>query len=140
VHRFSRLTRLTHPLTNIAINKGTVEQVSSFKLLGVVITNNLQWEEHVTTICAKANKRLHFLKLLKCAGVTTADLLQYYIVIRPVVEYACPVWQSGLTIAQRDRLESLQRRAIKMITNSNDYELQCALYGIELIGVRLDNL
>jgi hypothetical protein len=27
-----------------------------------------------------------------------------------------------------------------MITNSNDYELQCALYGIELIGVRLDNL
>jgi hypothetical protein len=52
----------SHPLTNIAINKGIiVEQVSSFKLLGVVITNNLQWEEHVTTICAKVNKRLHFL-------------------------------------------------------------------------------
>jgi hypothetical protein len=131
----------SHPLTNIAINKGIVEQVSSFKLLGVVITNNPQWEEHVTKICAKANKRPHFLKSLKRADVTTANLLQYYkSVIRPVVEYACPVWQSALTIALRDRLESLQRRAIKMITNSNDCELQCALYGIELIGVRLDNL
>jgi hypothetical protein len=86
----------SHPLTNIAINKGQgiVEQESSFKLLGVVITNNLQWEEHATSICAKVNKRLHFLKLLKRAGVTTADLLQYYkSVIRPVVEHACPVWQ-----------------------------------------------
>jgi hypothetical protein len=81
-----------HPLTNIAINKGIVEQVSSFKLLGVVITNNLQREEHVTSICAEVNKRLHFFKLLKRAGVTTADLLQYYkSVIRPVVEYACYV-------------------------------------------------
>jgi ribonuclease P/MRP protein subunit RPP40 len=126
-----------HPLTN----KGIVKQVTSFKLLGVVITNNLLWEQHVTTICAKVNKRLNLSKLLKRAGVTTADLLQYYeSVIRPVVEYACPVRQSGLTIAQRDRLESLQRHAIKMITNSNDYELQCALYGIQLIGVRLDSL
>jgi hypothetical protein len=51
----------SHPLTIIAINKGIVEQVSSFKLLGVDITNNLQWVEHVTTIWAKVNKRLHFL-------------------------------------------------------------------------------
>jgi hypothetical protein len=90
---------------------------------------------------AKVNKRLHFLKLLKRSGVTTADLLQYYkSVIRPVVEYACPVWQSGLTVAQRDRLESLQRRALRVISNSNDYELYCVLYGIEPISVRLDNL
>jgi hypothetical protein len=60
-------------------------------LLGPV-TSHLQWEEHVTAKCAKVNKRLHFLKLLKRAGVTTADLLPYYkSVIRPVVEYACSV-------------------------------------------------
>ena len=60
--------------------------------------------------------------------------------MRPTIEYACPVWQSGLTNDQRDRLESLQRRALKLISNSYDYELNCAKYSIEPIAVRLDNL
>jgi hypothetical protein len=129
------------PLTPIVIHNGTVKQVTSFKLLGVVITSNLPWEEHVSAICVKANKRLQFLKLLKRSGVTTADLLHYYkSVIRLVVEYACPVWKSGLKVAQHDRLESLQRRALRVISNSNDYELHCVLYGIESISDRLDNL
>jgi len=41
---------------------------------------------------------------------------------------------------QRDRVESLQRRAIKLILNSHDYELYCVIYDIEPIAVRLDNL
>ena len=61
-------------------------------------------------------------------------------VIRPVIEYACPVWQSGLTIDQRGRLESIQRRALHIISGSLDYELNCALCDIETISSRLDNL
>lgn len=96
------------PLT--VINGGAVERVTSFKLLGVNITNNLSWDEYITTICSKANKRLHFLKLLKRSSVSVDDLLQFYkSFIRPVIEYACPVWQSGFTIEKLDRLESIQR-------------------------------
>jgi hypothetical protein len=74
--------------------------------------------------------------LLKRSGVTTADLLQHFkSVIRLVVEYTCPVWLAGLTAAQRDRLEYLQRRAIEVVSNSNDHELYCLLYDIEPISV-----
>jgi hypothetical protein len=69
---------MSHPLSPIVIHKGTIKQVTSFKLMGVVITNSLHWEEHVTALCVKVNKPLCFLKLLKCSGVATADLLQYY--------------------------------------------------------------
>ena len=113
---------LSNPPPEIVVNKDTVERVTSFKLLGVIIANNLNWDEHVASIYAKANKPLHFLKLLKRSSVTVDDLLQYYkSVIRPIIEYACPVWQSGLTIEQRDRLESIQRCALKLIYNSLDY-------------------
>jgi len=44
------------------------------------------------------------------------------------------------TNEQRDRFESLQRRAIKRISNSHDYELYCVIYDNEPIAVRLDNL
>ena len=47
------------------LNTGAVDRVTLFKLLGVIITDNLSWENHVNAVCAKADTRLHFLKLLK---------------------------------------------------------------------------
>ena len=73
--------------------------------------------------------------------MTFDDLLQYYkAIIWPVIEYACPVWQSGLTVEQRGRLESIQRRALHIISGSLDYELNCVIYDIETVSARLDNL
>jgi len=48
--------------------------------------------------------------------VPTTDLLHFYTtVVRPVLEYACPVWHSGLTVAQSDLLEYMQKRAICIV-------------------------
>ena len=136
---FGRITE--NPPPKVTFNTGAVDRVTSFKLLGLIITDNLSWESHVNAVCAKAGTRLHFLKLLKRSSVSFDDLLHYYkSIIRPVIEYACPVWQSGLTIAQRGRLESIQRRALHIISGSLDYELNCALCDIETISSRLDNL
>jgi hypothetical protein len=104
----------------------------------------LNWDQHVDDICSKANKRLHFLKLLKRSAMSLTDLLQYYkSVIRPVVEYACPAWQSSLNEDQRNRLEAIQKRALRIISGYNtdsSYETQCMLYGINSINFRLDLL
>jgi hypothetical protein len=64
--------------------------------------------------------------------------LQATSVIRPSIEYACAVWQSGLTNEQRDRPESLQRRSLQLISNSHDYARP--IYDFEPIATRLDNL
>jgi len=99
-----------NPPPFIVINDGTVERVTSFKLLGLTNANNLNWEEHITNVCNKASKLLHYLTLLKRCLASVNYLLQYYkSVILPYIgrSYACPVWQSGLTNEQRDRFESL---------------------------------
>ena len=130
-----------NPPLQIVFNAVAVDRVTSFKLLGLTITDNLSWENHVTTVCAKAGTRLHFLKLLKRSSLTVNDLLHYYkAIIRPVIEYACPVWQSGLTVEQRGRLETIQRRALYIISGSLDYELNCVLFDIETISARLETL
>ena len=129
------------PPPEIVLENKLIERVTSFKLLGVTVTNNLSWETHVDTVCTKASKRLHFLRLLKRSAVSQDDLLHYYkSVIRPVLEYACPVWQSSLTVHQRDRLESIQRRAVAIITGSSDYEFHCVALDIQPVSVRLDAL
>ena len=70
-----------------------IERVSSHKLLGVIIINNLSWNEHCDCIYSKANKRLFGLRVLKKSGLRPADLLEVYCsIIRSVLEYASPVW------------------------------------------------
>ena len=86
----------------------TVERVSQFKLLGITVSEKLKWNDDVANICFKMNKQLHFMGQLKRAGMSTNDLLFFYqTVIRPIAEYVCPVWHSGLTVDQSDRIESI---------------------------------
>jgi len=85
-----------------------IERVSSFKLLGIILSNEIRWSCKVREISAEANKHLHFLILLKRSAMTTDDLLHYYkTVIRTVIEYACPMWQSSLTVDELRRLEAI---------------------------------
>ena len=135
---FGRITENLPP--QITFNTGAIDRVTSFKLLGLIISDNLSWENHANAVCAKAGTHLHFLKLLKRSLVTFDNLIYTLLqFIRPVIVYACPVWQSVLTIDRRGRLESIQRRALHIIFGSLDYELNCALCDIETISTRLDN-
>ena len=75
------------------------------------------------------------MKLPKRCSVSVDDLLH-------VVKQSIGIISSmhGLTHKQRDRLESLKRRALELISNSYDHELCCVICDIEPIAVRLDNL
>jgi len=95
-----------------------VERVTTFKLLGVYISDDLKWARHVDALASKVASRMYFLTQLKRSGASTEDLISFFAsVIRPVLEYACPVWHSNLTKGQHDLLESLQKRALKIIFN-----------------------
>ena len=74
-----------------------MEQVDHAKLLGVTISHDLSWNKHVENIVKKAGKRLYMLYQLKRAGISQSDLVTAYLsVVRPVLEYACPVWHTNL--------------------------------------------
>jgi len=93
-----------------------IERVMEVKLLGVHISDDLRWESHVNALYNKVSSRLHFLKVLKRSGVDPNDLLYFYTaVIRPILEYACVVWNHNLTVKQSDKIESLQKRALRII-------------------------
>jgi hypothetical protein len=61
-----------NPPPLIELGSISVDRVS-FKLLGVNIMDNLSWDDHVSTVCLKADKRLHLLKLLLCSSLTANE-------------------------------------------------------------------
>jgi len=82
-----------------------VDRVATFKLLGVYVSCDFEWSEHVDAIVYKAASRLHFFRQLKRAGTPIRDLLNFYIsVLWPVLEYARLVWHSSLTVSQSNTL------------------------------------
>ena len=88
-----------------------------------MINDTLSWSDHIDHIYGKASKRLYFLTLLKRSGLSTRHLLTYYTsIIRPVVEYACPLWHNGLTIDQSNFLETIQKRALRIIFPQKSYQ------------------
>jgi len=138
---FNRANANVEPLK---LNDVEIQSVFSFKLLGVYIDCNLKWSTHIDSICSKANTRVYFIKHLKRSGVELEDVLHfYYSVIRPVLEYACSAWHTGLTREQSDRIEAVQKRALSIIFNMSLYENYlefCSSNGIETLANRRDNL
>ena len=129
------------PPPTLQLNGQPIERVCTYKLLGLHVTDALKWNIHVSSICSKAAQRLHFLRQLKRSSMSTDDLIYFYqSVIRPVTEYACVVWNSSLTKGQVDQLESIQRRAIRIVFGNDRDAVSDALNNMPALSERRDQL
>ena len=129
---------------NFDIDNELIQPVTSYKLLGVHIDSDLKWNTHIDFIYKKSSSRLHFLKHLKRNNIQPMDLLYYYkAVVRPILEYACPVWHSSITVAQSNKLETIQKRALSIIFGSfvfEEYDEFCSANQISTLRGRREDL
>ena len=80
-------------------------------------------EEACGQHCEESGKENLYAYQLKRAGVNQADLITIYIsVVRPVVEYDCPVWNTNLPIYLLDNIEMIQKRAVRAIFPGMSYD------------------
>ena len=104
------------PPQNLTLNDNAIQIANKIILLGVVLTIDLKWTENTSLICDKVNRKYYILSTLKKFGFTRSELLiAWKTILRPLTEYAAPLWHSGLTDADCKRLESLKKKALGMI-------------------------
>ena len=107
----------------IVIDNNDIERVTQAKVLGVTLSSDLTWNAHVDTIVSNARKRVFTIYQLKRAGIRQCDLLRVYVsVIRPVLEYACPVWHTSLPMYLSDNIETIQKRCLRTIFPGHSYD------------------
>ncbi len=131
------------PTLPLMISGTPVERVSSFKYLGVNISEDLTWTTHIQTQVKKARQRLYHLRQLRKFRVSPAILKTFYSgAIESVLTQCISVWYGNATnqdckalqrvvrLAERisgSALPSLQviylkrckSRAVKIIKDSN---------------------
>ena len=120
----------------LQLHGAVIERVPNYKLLGVIITEELTMNEHCDYIHKKDLKRLYALRTLKRAGVNCEDLvLVYCSLVRSVIEYATPVWATVPTYLE-DLLESIQRKALRIIFGKLEYASAMPMAGFDLLTAR----
>ena len=118
--------------TSYNIRGNPINTTHSHRDLGVIISDNLNWNIHHDAILAKAYRTLGLVRRTFSSTIpTSAKVKLYTSLVRSQVLYCSPVWRPHL-IKDIKKLEQLQRRATKYILS--DY---LSDYKTRLIQLRL---
>ena len=140
---YTRRNDTIHHHYNIGLD--TLERVSSICDLGVTMDSRLRFNEHISSVSAKAFTVLGFLRR-HASGFTDIYCLKtlYCSLVRSIIEYASPVWSPSY-VTQNLSIERIQRRFIRFALrqlpwndpeNLPSYSDRCKLIALETLSAR----
>ena len=100
---------------SISIYSSVIAECSSHKHLGVTISSNLNWSAHVTQLIKKASRRCGLLRCMSHHLPPTISSLLYIYHVRPIFEYASPLWHGAISAELALSLEKLQASVARAI-------------------------
>ncbi len=124
------------------LNGIDLDFVKSEKDLGVVVTSDLCWEDNILALYAKASSRLGLMKrTLRFIKDCKQKRAFYLALIRSLFEHCSIVWRPT-TDTLNDKVESIQRKAVKWILGEqdhhyNDFEYLSRLKNLDLMPMEL---
>ena len=140
MHFFTSKKPIVMP--DISLNGISIPVVDKAKLLGVTISSDLSWQNHVNEVVAKGSRALYMLHVMKKFQPPQEHMIKVYITyIRPLLEYCAPVFNAGLTAQQAQRIERIQKRALKIIGGyDQNYQQLLSQLNLESLADRRERL
>ena len=103
---------------NLNIEGKIIKRVDHAKSLGLYIDKNLSWSKHIEEISKKISSGIGALKRIRPFISQNIAVQIYKALIEPHFECCSPVWH-GINNKLSDKLQKLQNRAARAITQSN---------------------
>jgi len=101
--------------------------VSSHTYLGITVSSDLKWHEHILNICLKATRTLNFVRSNTYCCFQEAKNLAYLSLVHPNLEYTAAAWDP-YTAKDIQQLERVQRRAACFV--KKDYRHTTSVTGL----------
>ena len=102
--------------TVIRAGNTIIDSQKTLKILGFIFGSSPDISEQIDSIVTKFRRRVWVLRHLRKANIPHADLVKLYSsLVLPVLDFTCVIYHSMLTKTQAQKLESLQKLALKII-------------------------
>ena len=112
-----RISRKKKPFSCFYTLSGQVlQETTNAKYLGLTISNDLTWSTHMAETIKKGNSTLGFIRRNLKGSPASAKELAYQAMVRSAMEYGAAIWDPH-TKEATDRVEMVQRRAARFVTN-----------------------
>jgi hypothetical protein len=111
------------PPRPVALFGEPIVWVDTARYLGLTLDKRLTWATHIDQVRKKASQRLGVLGPLlnRSSGLSIRNgVLLYRQLIRPMMEYACPVWRSAARSHIR-KLQVFQSKCLRIATSAPWY-------------------
>ena len=96
--------------TRLRINNEPIDVITSTRLLGTIISDDLKWDLNCANIVKKANARMQLLRKVASFGTNEDELKNIYLLfISSVLEQSATVWHSTLTEDNKNDLERVKK-------------------------------
>ena len=125
---------------DLLINNTKIPTVKVFKDLGIYISENLKWNEHVNYLYKVAS--ISSYQILKSFKTNTANILikLFKIYVRPKLEYNTQIWSPYLK-KNINKIESVQRNFTRLVCNrcnipNNSYSDRLIKLGLKSLEYR----
>ena len=120
----------------ITIDKTDILSLDSMTILGVCIDKRLNFNEHISLVCAKAAKQINVLQRLKGVLDKKSRLAIYNSFIMSNFNY-CPVVWMFSSKSSLSKLEDLQRRALRFVLDDYVSNYDVLLTKSDVPGIKI---
>ncbi len=103
---------------SLSIDGQQLEQVKTFKYLGMVLDDALTFEHHITYVCKKANQKNGVLKKIRKFLTQKLCLMLYKSLVLPHFDYVDVIYMTATT-EQLNRLQLIQNQSCRVILRAH---------------------
>ena len=122
----------------ITLGSSAIERTHSYKYLGVSISSDLSWSEHIYNICTRARRTIGLLYCHFYLNSNSTSLQKLYLtLVQPLLEYGCQVWHPHL-VRDIAKLERVQKLVLRLCTKqwTLDYSTLLSLCNLPSLETR----
>ena len=102
-----------HPLS-YSIDAAAIDEVETYRYLGVIVDNKLKWNHHVKATIVRANGTLSLLRRTMFGCTRDSKIRAYEAIVKPALTYGEPAWRPSTRRAD-ELVERVQKWAARWI-------------------------
>ena len=124
---------------SVNLNNNLIKSESSVKLLGITIDNRLKFTEHVSTICKRANQKLH--ALARISSYMNQNKLRILMKAFVTSQFSyCPLVWMFHSRSLNNKINRLHERALRLVYRDHKSSFQQLLHKDNSVTIHHQNI